>query len=142
MNQGWFHLRHPQEQVLDRLTQLSEHALSRLKVRSALTSCLWMEALTLPFGFGAVLFGDSLAQIVGTVAIFAPMLIYGIGFLYLLRKNPDKLRSEEYELRKMALTLIEEKGGAVPISAVSLEVISNPAYEALPHHPEDTGEHR
>jgi hypothetical protein len=46
-------------------------------------------------------------------------------------KEPDRLQSESFQLRKQALELIEEKGSLAIIEASSIEVISNPDLPAL-----------
>jgi hypothetical protein len=118
--------------MLDTLTQFSERALTKLKVKSALNPCLWLCGISLPFGIYLLIWGQGLAQTVGAWLTLVPVAIFAVAFLYLIVKDPDKLRSEEYELRKLALGLIEQKGGAMPLTAVSIEVIANPTYQALP----------
>ena len=39
-----------------------------------------------------------------------PLVLVGVGFLVLLLRDPDKLQSEEYQLRKRTLEMIGEKG--------------------------------
>ena len=50
------------------------------------------------------------------------------GFLYFTIRDPNKLRSEQYELRKTALSMIEEKGDSIPIDVTSVEAIANLTY--------------
>jgi hypothetical protein len=48
--------------------------------------------------------------------------------------HPEKLQSEDYQLRKQALELIQEKGVRFPIEAASVEAIANPKLPSLPAH--------
>ena len=126
-------------QIFERLTQMAEQALSRLKVSSALNPCLWLCALAFPFGiFGAVL-SSGLVQIACLVLVFIPVVIFAIAYLYFMVKSPDKLRSEEYELKRIALSLIEEKGGAIAFAESSVEAIANYDYKPVLKLPMEGG---
>jgi len=57
-----------------------------------------------------------------------------LGFFFLLLFDRDKLQSEDYQLRKRSLELIEEKGSTSPVIATSIAVIANPG---LPQTPGD-----
>jgi len=54
------------------------------------------------------------------------------GFLFLLLFDRDKLQSEDYQIRKQSLELIQEKGQEFPISTTSIEAITNPEIKKLP----------
>ena len=60
--------------------------------------------------------------------MFMGPLISACGFIFFAISDPDKLRSEQYELRKTALSMIEEKGDSIPIEATSVEAIANLGY--------------
>lgn len=60
-----------------------------------------------------------------------PVAVALIAFLFFMVKDPNRLQSESYQLRKQALELIEEKGNLAVIEATSIEVISNPDLPAL-----------
>lgn len=49
-----------------------------------------------------------------------------LGFFILLFIDGDKLQSEDYQIRKQTLDLIQEKGELIPISPIHVEDISNP----------------
>lgn len=66
------------------------------------------------------------------VMMFVPLILFCFSYVYFMLNDPDKLRSEEYELRRVALSLIEEKGGSIPLSEASVEAISNADYRQLP----------
>jgi hypothetical protein len=117
-------------EIFERLTQMAEHALGRLKVSSALNPCLWLCGIAIPFGMIGAMFSTGFVQIACLTLVFIPVLIFTVAYFYFMLKSPDKLRSEEYELKKMALSLIEEKGGSIPIAASSVEAIANYDYKA------------
>ncbi len=116
-------------EVFERLSQLAEQALGKIKVSSALNSCLWLCAFVIPFGFVAAAFASGPLHIAGIVIAFIPIVLFSIGFLYFMIKSPEKLRSEEYELRKFALELVQEKGGRIAVATTSVEAISNLDYK-------------
>ena len=71
------------------------------------------------------------ALIAVTVLMFVPVTVCCIAFLYFVFKDPSKLRSEDYEIRKQALELIEEKGVKNARMSASVEAIANPDYRLL-----------
>jgi hypothetical protein len=116
-------------ELLQILSQFTENAISRLTVRSVLNPCLWLAGLTMPFGLAMTLFSSTyFLQVTGVVLAFFPLILFGIGFVYFMLTDPDKLRSEDYELRKTALSLIEQKGGDIAIAEASVQAIANPDY--------------
>ena len=116
--------------ILSRMTHLTEHALARLKVDSALNPCLWFAAIAFPFGAVVMVMTTGWVQIAGLmIFVLLPVVLFAIGFLYFMVKSPDKLRSEQYELRRFALELIEEKGGQIAVSEASVEAIANTNYK-------------
>jgi len=120
--------------VTDRLIHRFLHAGGRLQVRSALNPALWMCAIvTMPT---LVLFAYRGNEI---LLIFAatPLGMAIVGFLFLLFFDRDKLQSEDFQIRKQSLELIQEKGMRVPIDSKTVERISNPELPALP--PVDLG---
>jgi hypothetical protein len=119
------------EDLFERFTQSAQEAVMKLRVRSALNPCLWLCGIvTLPSLAGAV-YTTGAIQIILALIAGAPVLIFGVGFLFFMTKDPDKLQSEEYQIQKMALELIEEKGGRIPISPTSIVAITNPNVKAL-----------
>jgi hypothetical protein len=60
----------------------------------------------------------------------APILASVIGFLYFMIRDPQRLQSEDYQIRHETLEFIRQKGSSLEISPLSLEAITNP--RALP----------
>jgi hypothetical protein len=119
--------------LLHRLTQLAEHAIGTVKVRSALNPCLLLILVLAPLGLGAAVLSDNLLiKIVSLSFVAVPILLFVFAYVFFMIKSPDKLRSEEFELRRLALSVIEEKGGPIAIAEVSVEAIANPEYTEFP----------
>ena len=93
----------------------------RLTVRSALNPILWLCAIvTAP----ALLFAIFLEPIRGYLLALAsaPVAAAILGFLFLLVFDRDKLQSEDFQIRKRSLEMMQEKGGpAVPIIDLNVE---------------------
>ena len=117
-----------------RLSQAGE----RLRVRSALNPALWLSAIvTVPVVFAAIRYvGGAPPWLI--VLAYLPVSTAVLGFIFLLFFDRDKLQSEDYQLRKQSLDLIQQKGDAFPVSPTSLDAIANPERPRLaPGTPEE-----
>jgi hypothetical protein len=66
-----------------------------------------------------------------------PVVFTIFGFVFLLVFDRDKLQSEEFQIKKMSLEIIEQKGDPGPTLATDIrEIISDPT---PPQLPENTG---
>jgi hypothetical protein len=121
--------------VFDNIFANARSAASSLRVRSALNPMLWLCAIvSLPcFVLSYMLHGTeplaSMLIYIGAAPIGATIL----GFLYFMVMAPEKLQSEEYQLRHETLELIRQKGESVAIEPSSLEAIANPSHHAISH---------
>ena len=84
----------------------------RLRVKSALNPALWLCAVvTVPLaGFATFVEGPTWLMVCLVVLAFLPPVLAGIGFVVFPFRDPDKLQSEEYQIRKRTLEMIGEKG--------------------------------
>lgn len=119
--------------MLDLISRSSYAAARALRVRSALNPMLWLTAIVSPAAFVAAnQFRDAPAIAVGLLALGAlPVVVTCLGFGYFAVRNPDKLQSEEYQLRHETLQLLQSKAGAIAIDPTSLTAITNPALPLL-----------
>ena len=62
----------------------------------------------------------------------APIAATIVGFFYFMIASPQRLQSEDYQIRHETLELIRTKGSDLAVLPSSLEAISNPAVKALP----------
>ncbi len=104
----------------------------KVTVRSALNPVLWLSLIISVPGLGIFCIVDESPQWLPYL-IFVPVGLVSIGFLYLLFKDPDKLQSEDYQLKRRSLEMILEKGESSPTLASNIkEIISNPEVPLLP----------
>jgi hypothetical protein len=94
----------------------------KLSVKSALNPMLWLCAIITIPSLLAVPFIDSIPTWM-IILIIAPVLTSILGFFFLLIFDRDKLQSEEYQLKKKSMELIQIKGQDQP-SIVNYEQIA------------------
>jgi hypothetical protein len=108
----------------------SQSSIERVSVKNALNPVLWICGLVSVPAILALGFAPNPSWVHITLAL-APVSVALFSFLYFMFKEPDRLQSESFQLRKQALELIEEKGSLAVVEATSIEVISNPDLPAL-----------
>ena len=118
--------------ILEKLTTIVRDAIAGLKVRSALNPALWLCAIAyIPSIICAVITHGTI-QILFMIYAAFPVVVCAFGFIYFMLKSPEKLQSENYQLRQQALELIAEKGGRITVASTSVEAITNPELPQLP----------
>jgi hypothetical protein len=119
---------------LTKVAESTQSAVQKLHVRSALNPMLWLCGIATPLCLsGAYLFKEfdlirNLFAIMGIV----PIIITCIGFGYFAIVKPEKLQSEDYQLRHESLQMIQQKGGRIILDPASIEAIANPVSRQLP----------
>jgi hypothetical protein len=124
---------------LSKFAQLAASAAHRLQVRSALNPGLWLCGITTPMCFiASYIFGDD-ATVRNWLLVggFLPVAVACVVFVGFAIFKPDKLQSEDYQIRHETLTLILQKGGAAPIDPATIQAIANPVHLALAAPAED-----
>ena len=99
----------------------------KLTVRSALNPILWLCALvTIPALIVTPFINDPPVWLI--FLICSPVVIALLGFVFLLIVDRDKLQSEDYQIKKRSLEIIEQKGDSAPmlIDPSNLNVIPKP----------------
>jgi hypothetical protein len=79
---------------------------------------------------GAVFFDGTARAVLLFLAAFSVIACW-IAYAFFMFKNPDKLQSEDYQIRKQALELIHEKGSSIAVEVTSVEAITNPALDVI-----------
>lgn len=99
----------------------------KLSVKSALNPILWLCAIISIPSLISVSFIET-TPIWLIILIISPVLTAILGFLFLLIFDRDKLQSEEYQLKKQSLDLIQIKGQEKPsfVETEEIEAIINP----------------
>jgi membrane protein implicated in regulation of membrane protease activity len=125
------------DQFFSKISEFTDNAVSKIRLASALNSTLWLCGVALMFGLVGVWAFEGPMEYV--FAFFPTVAIATFVFqtIYFTIYDPSKLRSEEYELRRHALSIIEEKGGNIAISESSVEAIAGSDYrpDRLPKLP-------
>lgn len=116
------------------LAKSATTAAEKLRVRSALNPMLWLTGIATPLCFAAAyLFRDH--PVVLAILIAAglfPIAVTCMGFSYFALTKPEKLQSEDYQIRHETLQIIQEKSGALTLDTASLTAIANPLPVQLP----------
>ena len=117
-----------------RVAQMAELAARRLHVRSALNPVLWLCAIVVPLCFSfAWLFRDD-HQLRNVLVYFGllPVAVACAIFVYFAIRKPEKLQSEDYQIRHESIQLLQQKSGVALLNPISLEAIANPEVKKLP----------
>jgi len=115
--------------IEDKISQRAIEAGGRLRVKSALNPILWLCGLITVPCVGSMSYLAPPAPVWLVVLAFIPVSCAAIGFLFLLILDRDKLQSEDYQIRKKSLELIQQKGDALPTISASIQAITNPIYD-------------
>jgi len=94
---------------------------------------LWLSSIIFPIGLiFAFVFKDSpdVRNLLIYISI-APIVITCLGFIGFAIFRPERLQSEEYQLRHESLQIIQQKSGRISISPASIEAIANPSSKRL-----------
>ena len=124
----------PDAKIYNLLLSKVQSAAASLRVRSALNPALWLCALiTLPC-FVIAYFADSAQPITTTLLCLgaSPIAATIIGFFYFMIFAPEKLQSEDYQIRHETPEFIKQKGLSVEIEPTSLAIITNAIQPAPP----------
>ncbi|EKO3475611.1 hypothetical protein K6U56_01540 [Vibrio furnissii] len=126
--------------IKDKIAHKAIEAGGRLRVKSALNPILWLCAIVTVPGLGYLIFTEKEVPLLMQIFIFSPVFSAILGFIFLLFFDRDKLQSEDYQIRKRTLELVQEKGDSFPVIARTLEVVTNPVARRLEHNEEESSE--
>jgi hypothetical protein len=120
--------------TLEHISQFTE-AIKSARHKSAMQPALWLCLIVTTPALGFAIRSQGPAQ--GVLFAFAavPVLLFVGAYIYFMCTDPDRLHSEEYQLRDRALDIVERKGGDFAISPKDLVSMTNPYPEprkALP----------
>lgn len=119
--------------MFDKLGSSSQIAARSLHVKSALNPLLWLTAISTPLCLtGAYVFQEASPVFEALVAVgLFPIISACLGFVFFAIFKPEKLQSEDYQIRHESLQIIQQKSGSIELPNVSLENITNPALRSL-----------
>lgn len=115
-----------------------QSSIESVAVKNAMNPALWICGLISAPATISLAFSPNPSW-VHIVLALGPVAVALGGFVYFMLREPDRLQSESFQLRKQALELIEEKGSFAPIDASTIEVISNPDLPPLLPAPRQNG---
>lgn len=96
----------------------------RLTVKSALNPILWLCGLISIPTISANAFWTLPLWI--SIIGCAPIIMAMFGFMFLLFVDRDKLQSEDYQLKKRSLEIVEQKGDVMPRLVTNEPITTNP----------------
>ncbi len=121
------------DDLIHKIGRVSHIAATALHVRSALNPLLWLTAISTPLCFGAAYIfkeNDALTIILITAGL-TPIGMACLGFAYFAIFKPEKLQSEDYQIRHESLQIIQQKSGSIDVTAVSMDKIANPIADQI-----------
>jgi len=120
--------------VIEQAAHSSSKAAQGLRVRSALNPLLWLCAIATPICAGAAYLFRGAPWIAGVFASIAvlPVVTACAGYVYFALRMPDKLQSEDYQLRHETLQIIQLRGNASTVDPAVLERIAATPRHILP----------
>lgn len=111
----------------------------KIRVRNALNPMLWLSLIVSVAYCGSLhLTKDTPLPL--SIAFLLVITTTVISYGYLLITNPDRLQSEDYQLKKQTLELIENKGSKKAIDASIVQAMSQKDFLALPFSQEEEDE--
>lgn len=112
----------------------AQSAASRLIVRSALNPLLWLCGVVgIPcFVLAGMFREDRFLMGAFVLAGFVPLVVTSFIALRFAMRSPEKLQSEDYQLRQQSLQILQTATGGEIIDAQAVIAIANPALPALP----------
>lgn len=95
---------------------------------------LWLCAIAMPICFlSAYAFRNILGLSIAFVCIGGfPLLVACLAFVGFAIFKPEKLQSEEYQIKHESLQLIQQKAGRLTVAPTSLTALANPKHPLLP----------
>ncbi len=104
-----------------------------LKVKSAINPGLWLVAIGVPILLGAAYaFRDR--ENISTALVVAALAIIGavvLSYCYFVLFHPEKLQSEDYQLRHMAMQVYQKKTEHIVPTEAGMAHIANPAARSI-----------
>ncbi len=117
------------QEIYSKFGNLAQMAAQRLHVKSALNPILWLCGIASPvcFVFAYLFYDVKNILYLLIIAGISPIAVACIAYLGFAIFKPDKLQSEDYQIRSKTLQLIQQKGGKIKMPPTPLELIANPS---------------
>lgn len=69
-----------------------------------------------------------------------PIALFVFSYIYFMFKDPDRLHSEDFQLKRRSLSIVESKGGTVPLLPLDLTTDPYATPKLLPGEQEQRDE--
>ncbi len=121
------------DDFFNKIGQMTQSAAHKLHVKSALNPMLWLCAIMTPVLLTFAYCFRNIIQIMNLLVFVAitPVGLTCLGFAFFAIFKPDKLQSEDYQIRHESLQIIQQKDGQKIIQSTVLEAIANPETPSL-----------
>lgn len=119
--------------TLESASKNSLSAIAGLRVRSALNPMLWLCGIVGSLFLGAAWVFRSWPVMAATLAVVAtiPVVVTSAVFIYFALRRPDKLQSEDYQLRRETIQMIGAKVSSLQVDPASLNAIATHTMRAI-----------
>ncbi|MEK9509443.1 hypothetical protein WI460_14700 [Gemmatimonadota bacterium Y43] len=119
--------------MLERLFSSGSEASRGLQVKSVLNPLLWLSGIVLPICLiAASQFPEPGIRLALVVSGLVPPGLTCLGFVYFAIRNPDKLQSEDFQIRVQTLQMRQMAEGHGGIEVPDGHPIANPVLGTLP----------
>ena|ERR1700733_9320300 len=127
--------------VLDDWKGILKEGLASVRRKNAIQPCAWFCALiSVPCFYWSTVTADKTLRIVLVVIGLIPIALFCFAYIYFMITDPDRLHSEEFQLKSRSLAAVESKGGALVINPIDLTVNPLTSRKELTGGHEDTDE--
>jgi hypothetical protein len=117
---------------LDEWKSVLKEGLASVRRKNAVEPAAWLCAIvSLPCFFWAIRTSSKPVQIALFVIGVVPIALFVGAYLYFMITDPDRLHSEEFQLKSRSLSAVEAKGGVLEINPVDLTVNPIPSRKRL-----------
>lgn len=112
------------ESLVEKLLRGAQTAAEALFVRqTALHPMLWLSGIIMPPAIVAAYFFDDPLKTVLVIVGATPVVVTCLGFAFFAMTNPEKLQSEEYQIKHQAMEVLQVKTESINVSPASLNEI-------------------
>jgi hypothetical protein len=106
---------------MDALKVLVREGLTSIKHRTVMQPLLWLcGTVTLGCFIISPMVKDIWLQRGIFLAGLVPIALFAGSYLYFMFTDPDRLHSEDFQLKRRSLSIVESKGGTVPLLPLDL----------------------
>lgn len=115
------------------LKSIIKEGLASARRKNALEPVTWLCVIvSLPCIYWAIRTTSNWLQIVLLSIAAVPVALFVTAYFYFMICDPDRLHSEEFQLKSRSLIAVDSKGGKLVINPIDLTVNPAPGRKELP----------